>query len=318
MMFAARGIAISCSVFLLVYCVLSLGVCLGWRRVWWHSQGYSARRIANLLFALRMSPLAAAVVVTAVFTVPSFLVFEPRAIDEPMGAMALSFGSLGAALGIFGALNMGLAVGRAGRAISAWTRAAQPVGATAVPVLRVASSIPAMVTAGIFHPRILLSGAAESVLSVQELEAALNHEAAHVRQRDNLKKLLLRLVAFPGMAGLEAAWHEASEMAADEAAASNAAEALDLAGALIKLSRMAQVASPAELTAALLHGAGPVSAVHARVERLIAWSEFHQRSRRNYSAWYGLAVAIAAIAVFSITYGQLLVRVHAATEWLVR
>ena len=47
----------------------------------------------------------------------------------------------------------------------------------------------------------LLSGAAELVLTTNELQTALNHEIAHVRRRDNLKKLLLRFVAFPGMAG---------------------------------------------------------------------------------------------------------------------
>ena len=37
-MFAARGIAVSFSVFAMVYCVLSLAVCLGWRTVRLHSQ----------------------------------------------------------------------------------------------------------------------------------------------------------------------------------------------------------------------------------------------------------------------------------------
>jgi Zn-dependent protease with chaperone function len=67
------------------------------------------------------------------------------------------------------------------------------------------------------------------------LQTALNHEVAHVSRRDNLKKLLLRFVAFPGMSGLETAWLEATEMAADDAAVSTAGDALDLAAALIKL-----------------------------------------------------------------------------------
>ena len=77
-----------------------------------------------------------------------------------------------------------------------------------------------------------------------------------MRRRDNLKKLLLRFVAFPGMAGLEAAWLEATEMAADDAAVSNAGEALDLAAALIKLSRLGPVEAPVDLTAALVHSPG--------------------------------------------------------------
>lgn len=333
-MFAARGLAVSMSVFVIVYGFLSLAVCFSWRRLWRYSQRRPAPWIAdlsianlwnaNLLFALRMFPLAAAAVITIAVTVPSFLWLEPRAIDEPMGGIALLLSLCGAALGMLGVLNMGMAVHRASRAISQWTNAAQSVKVTGtLSVLRISRPVPALVTAGIVRPRILVSSAAESMLTAGELQAALQHEVAHVRRRDNLKRLLLRLVPFPGMGGLEAAWAEAAEMAADEAAVSNPAEALDLAAALIKLSRLAPVCRPAGLTAALLHGQGlddhgPASAVGARVERLLAWNEWRNRPLRKYSPWYGLAAAAATVAVFSVTYSQLLVHVHTATEWLVR
>ena len=331
-MFAARGLAVSFSVFVIVYALLSLAVGLFWRWVWrysqspshspchspCHSQRYTARWSAHLLFALRVSPLVAAGVVTAIVTVPSFLLLEPRRIDEPVGTVALVLSACGAALGAFGVLNVGVAARRAARAISLWTRAAQPVQTSAgFPILRIPCAAPAMVTAGIVRPRILLSDAAESVLTARELQAALDHEAAHVRQHDNLKKLLLRLLAFPGMGGLETAWVEASEMAADEAAVSTPTEALDLAAALIKLSRLAPAFSTADLTAALVQGHGAPSAMNARVERLIAWSEQRNQRLRQYSPWYGLAAAGVTVAVFGVTYNQLLVHVHTATEWLV-
>ena len=72
-MFAARGIAVSLSVFVMVYCVLSLAVCLAWRTVQSQVARFPVRRVADLLFALRMFPLATAVVITAAFTVPSFV-----------------------------------------------------------------------------------------------------------------------------------------------------------------------------------------------------------------------------------------------------
>ena len=128
-----------------------------------------------------------------------------------------------------------------------------------------------MTATGIVRPQVLLSSAAEFVLNTNELQTALNHEVAHVRRRDNLKKLLLRFVAFPGMSGLETAWFEATEMAADDAAVSNAGDALDLAAAIIKLSRLGPVEPSVDLTAALVHS--PASAMNARVERLITWSE---------------------------------------------
>jgi hypothetical protein len=118
------------------------------------------------------------------------------------------------------------------------------------------------------------------------------------------------------MSGLETVWLEATEMAADDAAVSSVGEALDLAAALIKLSRVGIPEPAADLTAALMHS--PAGLMNARVERLIAWDEHRPLRSRNYSPWYGLSAGLAMIAGFAVTYGQLLVRVHTATEWLVR
>jgi beta-lactamase regulating signal transducer with metallopeptidase domain len=316
-MFAARGLAVSFSVFAMVYCALSLAVCLAWRSFWLSIQRRPIHRIADLLFALRILPLATAAIITAAFTVPSFVLLEPRAIEEPVGGIPLVLGILGAGLGVLGIVNAAMALRRASRTVSTWTIAAQPVvSSVPVPVLRISHVVPAMTATGIVRPKVLLSCVAEFLLTANELRTALNHEIAHVRRRDNLKKLLLRLVAFPGMSGLEASWLEATEMAADDAAVSNAGEALDLAAALIKLSRLAQVEVPVGLAAALVSRPGAV--MNARVNRLIAWSDARLASPQRFSPWYGLSAAVAAVAVFTVTYGQLLVHVHTATEWLVR
>jgi Zn-dependent protease with chaperone function len=316
-MFAARGIAVSFSVFVMVYCALSLAVCLVWRSFLLHAQHYPVRRIADLLFALRIFPLTTAAVITAAFTVPSFLLLEPRAIEEPIGGIPLALGLCGAALGIFGFLNAALAMRHASHAIRGWTRGAQPIAtAAAVPVLRIEHPVPALIAAGIARPKVLLSRAAELALNANELQAALNHEVAHVRRLDNFKKLLLRFVAFPGMSALEVTWLEATEMAADDAAVSSAGEALDLAAALIKLSKLSPAGPPVDLTAALLHSSA--STMNARVERLVAWSDARLVPPRKYSTWYGTTAALATVAVFAVTYSQLLVHVHTATEWLVR
>lgn len=316
-MFAARGFAVSFSVFVMVYCALSVAVCFTWGRVWVHFQGHPIRRIADLLLALRVFPLAAAAIITAVFTVPSFLLLEPRSINEPLGGLPLSLGICGAALGIFGMLNAAMAVRGSSRRVSTWTDQAQQIATYAtVPVWRIARRVPAMAVAGIVRPKVLLSGAAEFLLTANELRSALSHEVAHIRRGDNLKKLLLRLVAFPGMGALEAKWLEATEMAADDAAVSSAREALDLAAALIKLSRLGPAESSADLTAALVHS--PASVVNARVERLIAWSDDRRVPSRRFSPWYGLGAALAVIVLSAVTYSHLLAEVHTATEWLVR
>jgi exoribonuclease II len=105
-------------------------------------------------------------------------------------------------------------------------------------------------------------------------------------------------------------------MAADDAAVSSATEALDLAAAVIKLSRLASLEAPAELTTALVHS--PAECVNARVERLIAWGERRSTPAPRYSWGYALCAAAAVVVTVVVTYSQLLVRVHAATEWLVR
>jgi len=300
----------------MVYGIVSLAVGCTWRRIQLRAQHFPVGRLANLLFALRISPLAIATVITAAFTVPSFLLLEPRSIEEPLGAIPLVLALCGAALAVFGLLNAVRAIRRATRTISDWTSTAEAVHSSVpFPVLRIGRSVPAMTAAGIMRPRILLSGSAEFVLNGNELRTALNHEIAHIRRRDNLKKLLLRFIAFPGLRGLESAWLEATEMAADDAAVSSTADALDLAAALIKLSTLRAAEPSPDLTAALVHGHATL--INARVERLISWSGECRRSR-NFSAWRGVGAVVATIALFAITYGSLLSRVHAATEWLVR
>jgi Zn-dependent protease with chaperone function len=325
-MFAARGIAVSFSVFFLIYVVLSLAVCSLWRKVYAYGQKLSPRHCADLLFTLRIFPLTVAAVVTAAFTVPSFLLLEPRAIEEPLGGLPLALGVCGLSLALFGAANAVAALIRTSRLIARWTSRAKAVEAQAsVPVLRINGVVPALTAAGILRPRVLLSGAAEFVLNQNELQTALRHEVAHVRRRDNLRKLLLRFVIFPGMKNLETAWLNATEMAADDAAVDNAGEALDLAAALIKLSKMSATQGrfhqdrPSELMTAFVYCS--VSLLNARVERLIAWNEYRPAARK-YSPRRAVGVTLAAtitiITAFALTYSQLLAQVHAATEWLVR
>jgi beta-lactamase regulating signal transducer with metallopeptidase domain len=321
-MFALRGLAISFSIFIMLYCGLSLVVCAAWRIVWLGAQRYSARRRADLLFVLRMIPFVAATGVTLALAVPSFLLLEPRTANEPMGALPVALGVCGMAVMLAGLWNGAAALLRASRTVARWSSEARLIGLNdadsrvSIPVLRVSGAAPPLTAAGILRPSVWLSQAAEFVLSERELQSALRHEVVHLRRRDNLRKLILRLVAFPGMAELESAWREATELAADDAAVASATEALDLAAAVIKLSRLAPLEAPAELTTALVHS--PAESLNARVERLIAWTEPRQTPAKRFSRGYAWCAAFAVMVTLAVTYGELLVRVHAATEWLVR
>ena len=321
-MFAMRGIAVSFSLFVLFYCALSLVACSVWRRVLLYGERYSARRSADLLFTLRMSPLVVATGVTLALAVPSFLLLEPRTVNEPMGAVPVALGLSGMAVVLAGMWKAASALLRASRTVARWSKEARVIGISPadslnpVSVLRISDDAPPLTAAGILRPSVWLSRAAEFVLTERELQSALRHEVVHVRRRDNLRKLIMRLVAFPGMAELESAWRETTEMAADDAAVSSASEALDLAAAVIKLSRLAPLHAPAELTTALVHS--PAESVNARVERLIAWTEPRPTPANGYSLRYALCFAAVLVVTLAVTYSELLVRVHAASEWLVR
>lgn len=313
-MFAVRGIVISLAVFVVAYCALSTAVLLTWRKGWFREDRFSAAGRADGLFILRIFPFVSAIFVTAALAVPSFLIFEPRSIREQLGAIPIGLAISGLAFIMFGLGRSIAAVTRTSRIIHSWTHNAQRLESeTSVLILQDAEDAPAMTAAGIFHPKVLLSRAAASMLTANELRAALRHEFAHLRRRDNFRKLLLQYAPFPGVRDLEAAWLEAAEMAADDRAVENPGEALDLASALIKLSRVIPLNPPPELTAALIHS--PASLVEARVRRLVAWKE-RPPSRRS-ALRCGMSAGVVALSLFFF-YGNLLVHVHAATEWLLR
>lgn len=314
-MFALRGAAISIAAFAAVYCVASMAVLLAWRRVAAWSKDLRPTRHAAMLFTLRMLPLAAAILTTAFFTVPSFLLFEPRAVDESLSPVSLGLSVLGVFIASVGVANALRAVAEASRATASWMHGGTGSFSMAgVPVTRIAPQVPALAVVGIVRSQILLSEAAGLVLLPGELRTALQHEVAHVRRRDNLKKLLVRAAVFPGMRSLEAAWLDALEIAADDAAVTNRTEALDLAAAIIKLSRIIVTNSHPDLATGLVCH----SSTNDRVQRLLRWNAESKEASGAIRLRYGIAALLATSAVFAFTYGQLLGHVHTATEWLVR
>src|SRR5262249_4310118 len=96
-----------------------------------------------------------------------------------------------------------------------------------------------------------------------ELAAALAHERAHLRARDNLKRLLLR--ACPDVLGwtragraLERDWARAAEREADARVAATGA-AVDLAASIVKVARLVPPGARL-LPLSALHDGGDVAA----------------------------------------------------------
>jgi Zn-dependent protease with chaperone function len=313
-MFAARCVGVSLAIFVLLYVFFSLAVSRGWKLVRRMFRPQSACGAADLLFALRVLPLALSSVVTVVFTLPSFLLLEPRSTNESIGTAPLALAFCCLVLLGAGIIRASIAQLRASRALRKWLDGSTILeSADAVPIFRTGNGAPTLTVAGVCAPKVLVSEAAVAMLNPPELRTALRHEIAHVLRYDNLKKLLFRFSAFPAMADLEHAWSEETEMAADDAAVSNFHDALDLAAALIKVSRLGPIEPVGELTTALLHSS---TALSARVQRLVAWDK--ARKPQPDQRWQ--YVVPAAVTVFAViaNYSLVLTRMHAVTEWLVR
>src|ERR1700676_1725499 len=317
-MFVLRGIAVSLTFFVLLYCLLSALVAVAWR--WLKVLHATEQSLASLLFALRVLPLTASVVVTFAFDVPSFQLLEPRSItnDEGIGAMPLALGVCALLLIACGCFRVITAQTRTSRVVARWLDGAHPlnVDASAQTVTFCSRrEVPPLTLVGVRRPRVLVSESTVALLSHQELHIALKHELAHMRSRDNLKKLIFRFCPFPGMAQLESAWSQTAELAANDAAVSNLNDAVDLAAALVKLSRLVPVDAAPVCTVGFVTGS-----ISVRVARLLAWNESGAGKAQHIPirSWYVVPSVLAALSLVFVSYGPTLGLAHTVTECLVR
>jgi beta-lactamase regulating signal transducer with metallopeptidase domain len=312
-MFFLRGLAVSLSFFIVLYCLLSAIIVAAWRAIPFKS--ISARLSAALLFLARIFPVGASVVLTSAMVVPSFIRLEPRTVDEEFGAvpiLLLATFLLFLVLGLYRGIS---AQRQTSRALKRWLNGASTLETgSATLALQAEISIPPLTLVGILNPRVLVSGKTIALLNAEELRIAVRHELAHMRSRDNLKRLLFRLTPFPAMRQLESAWMEVAELAADDAAVTSVPEALDLAAALLKLSRLI-VREPIPAFAVGL--TNPSGLITARVTRLLSWTDEAAVTYRT--RWGILVVPMLAALIFTFAnYSPALAITHRASEWLIR
>jgi hypothetical protein len=308
--FAARGVLVSLAFFAVVYCLLSSLVVLTWlgvQRTRWKPSSSSA----NLLFGLRILPFVISLGVSVFFTFPSFWLLERRSLDEDTGTFVLGLCSL-LILGA-GLVRVLLAEAKTTRTVTRWRLSASSSDGGAIsPTIKAADGAPPLILVGIRRPRVMVSDMAATVLSDDELRAAVQHELAHMRSWDNLKKVSISATPFPGMTSLERAWRAAAELAADDSAVTNRREALDLAAALIKLSRSTQQWAEPALASGLVTGS---SSIGLRLERLIEWRAASRRLQRTWP-WTVLVLSTMIAGIVG-NYGMALVVTHRLTELLV-
>jgi Zn-dependent protease with chaperone function len=309
-MFVLRGMMVGLGFFGVFYCLLSLLVVCVWRCTSLVRQESAVGR-ARLLFGLRIFPVLGSAFLTLAFALPAFFLLE-GGMDEDLGTLLFSVGTL-LLLGA-GLFRVVTAQAGASRVVAEWLKESRSLDLDAgQPALQVRQGVPPLLLYGVSAPRVLVSETTVTLLSRDELRAAVRHEIGHVQSRDNLKKLLLHAAPFPGMRSLERAWQEVAEFAADEAAVSNGDDAINLAGALIKLADMVPLQDPPAFTTGLVHLRALIS---TRVERLLAWDE--NSSRAGQLRWWRLLLLVLATVTYTVAhYGQALLFTHRVTEWFI-
>ena len=178
-MFALRETAVSLTFFVLSYCLLSALVAVGWRSL--KVLRVTQQSTAALLFTLRILPLAASVIITFAFVVPSFQLLEPRSIDEGLGTMPLVFGICALALITWGCYRVIGAHTKASRVVARWLEGAIPLDADPQSVVfRSSGEAPPLTLVGVRRPRVLVSESTVAVLTRDELQIALRLSLIHI------------------------------------------------------------------------------------------------------------------------------------------
>ncbi len=284
--YLGRFACLALSAFFITYTISGLLVWLVARRAVRCSVSYDPAPAARILFWLRVSPLALALVLGAGLVTPSYYLFEPTTGTEEVSVLCLLTSLLGATV-----LGVGIFRGAAAMVRSASYLRAQEE-----------NDAPVILVAGLFHPRLVVSSSIRRMLTEEEYAAALRHEEAHHRAKDNLKRLLILMSPrfFPFCRRfqlIEAGWQRLAEWAADDSAAGGSkVNALALASALVRVGRMnagSAVAIP--LCTSLL---ADTADLRTRVERLV-------EVRREYrplpgkSFWAATAAALAIVIALS-------------------
>lgn len=323
--YLVRLLCLSFALFFLVHLALSLCSFAATPSALRLARRLRPRTATWLLLALRLGPLSAAALVVLGLCLPSYLLLEPQASAERMGAACLGAALAGAAAWLISiarglqALAGALGDMRRCRELGGEWRTA----GKSLPVQVIESEAPLLALAGVLRPRIVVSRGIVRALSSEQLEAALSHEQAHWASRDNLKRLLL-LVApdpflfFGGLGQLERGWAKFAEWAADDCAvAGDWRRSLSLASALVRVARMGRPSRPVPLMATLV--AGEADELSVRVERLLRPGEAWERpvSRPRIVAGGAALVATVLVTTLLLLEPVTLDSIHRLLEHLV-
>jgi Zn-dependent protease with chaperone function len=322
--YALRLLCICLAAFFVVNTGAGLFVSLGSRAAMRIAEKMRPRTATRFLLLLRLFPSALGLGVVVALCIPSYLCLEPESIAERVGWACL-------ALVFVTAVTMSVSLTRAVGALVTsqrfhwtWQKFGRPAplpGEHPNAVI-IENEAPLLALAGLFRPRLFISGGVLRALTAEELDVAIRHENAHRFSRDNLKRLLLLLtpvsIPFPGFALLEQSWAKLSEWAADdEAVQGDSNRALLLATALLRVARLGAGPRLSFLHTSLVADDRELS---ARVDRLLHVEERPvepDRQSRYYLALCG-GLSFAACALLFASGPAALSSVHRLLEMFLR
>jgi Zn-dependent protease with chaperone function len=282
------------------------------------------RLAAQLLFGLRMSPLALTLFIVVGFCIPSYVWLEPDISGERVGLACLLAATFGAAVWVVALLRGFSSVARTARYVRGCQRnsVATTHGQDAAQVLVLNDDAPLMAVAGVMHPCLVVSQSVMNALSEEQKEAAFRHETAHRTSRDNLKKFLFLLAPdilpfLSGLSTLERGWSKFTEWAADDQAVDgNPQRALSLASALVKVAKMGVHPTPSYLLSSLLDDDRELA---TRVDRLLREPAYAEKPLAPVVAFVrNAALVVAGLGTTMLLWPGSLGGVHRLLEHLVQ
>ncbi len=319
------GAIILVSSVLLLNFVGSLFVASFWHLIKRVLVGRTADTCARVAFGLRVAPLTLSLVTVFGFFLPAYVVYEPINSGESITPTLFLIGMLALASIVIAVVRIVRTLVATSRLSIDWARNATPMAAEMgdLEVFRFIHASPIVAVVGLFKPCVFVADVAAQRLSDVELAAVLAHERGHVRGRDNLKRILMRLakdtLLIPIGRDLDRFWAVNAEAAADDFAAGRSVDrALDLASAIIKLARGSRLPSPSVIGAFLVED--DQEEVAARVRRLTRKNDFSPSSgqRSGNSDLLLLAASLPIASALHFFEPTMLFKTHLAIESLVR
>lgn len=275
------------------------------------TRAFAPARRAAALFHLRTAPIFVAVLWAFAVVLPTFLWFEPRGTIETPGRALTGAAILGLILLLSIAWRTVHAWVATRHLTDEWLRRASPLTGldSSLPAFAVDLSFPVVAVVGVLRPRLFVADQVLRECTPDELRAMIAHESAHVRRRDNLKRLLVRLCAGERRWDLREDWSAAVEEAADASALARQPQLRsDLAQALVRVARLAvPLHLRASASAFYLGGS-----IESRIRRIIDAPAFDDPQP------YGCLMLWSVAAAFAVTALAAAPTLHLVVEAAVR